>query len=113
MRFRPKYYSYMIQSNQITLYLDGVATPMHDPAFGIGHTGDPGDSFEYVLGSGQLSAITVTAVDSRSTRDSINSASDVKFVVNTSSGNVDVNGTVEQVNDAFGGTHYYLLFLVS
>ena len=103
----------MIQSNQITLYLDGVATPMQDPAFGIGHTGAPGDSFENVLDSGQLSTITVTAVDSGSIRDSINSASNVKFVVNTSSGDVDVNGTVEQVNDAFGGTHYSIVFLVS
>ena len=103
----------MIQSNQITLYLDGVATPLQDPSFGIGHTGNPGDSFESVLDSGQLSAITVTAVDSGSTRDSVNSASDVKFVVTTSSGDVDVNGTVEQVNDAFDGTHYFIVFLVS
>jgi hypothetical protein len=103
----------MINSNQITLYLDGVATPMKDPVFGVGHTGNPGDSFEDVLSAGQLSAITATAIDSGSTRASVNSASNVKFVVNTSSGDVDVNGTVEQVNDAFGGSHYSIVFLVS
>jgi hypothetical protein len=103
----------MIQSNQITLYLGDVATPMHEPVFGIGHTGNPGDSFEDVLSAGQLSAITVTAVDSGSTRANIDSASKVKFVVSTSSGNVDINGTVEQVSDAFGGSHYSVVFLVS
>ena len=86
---------------------------MHDPVFGIGHTGNPDDSFEDVLSSGQLSAITATAVDSGSTRSSINSASKVKFVVTTSSGDVDINGTVYQVTDAFGGTHYSIVFLVS
>ena len=103
----------MINSNQITLYLDGVATPMKEPVFGIGYTGGPADSFEDVLSTGQLSAITATAVDSGSARASINSASNVKFVVNTSSGDVDINGTVEQVNDAFGGSHYSIVFLVS
>jgi len=86
---------------------------MHDAVFGIGHTGSPGDSFESVLSSGQLSAITATAVDSGSTKTSIDSASKVKFVVSTDSGDVDVNGTVEQVSDVFGGTHYSIVFLVS
>ena len=103
----------MIHSNQITLYLDGVATPMHDPVLGVAHTGSPDDSFEDVLNSGQLSAITVTAVDSGSTRANVNSASEVKFVVTTDSGDVDVNGNVYQVNDAFGGSHYSIVFLVS
>jgi hypothetical protein len=103
----------MIQSDQIILYLDDVATPMHDPVFGVAHTGSPGDSFEDVLGAGQLSTITATAVDSGSTRANIDSASKVKFVVNTSSGDVDVNGTVYQVDDAFGGSHYSVAFLVS
>lgn len=86
---------------------------MHDPVFGVGHTGSPGNSFEDVLSSGQLSAITVTAVDSGSTRANVNSASEVKFVAATDSGDVDINGTVYQVNDAFGGTHYSIVFLVS
>ena len=103
----------MIQSNQITLYLDGVATPMHEPVFGIGHTGDPGDSFEDVLSAGQLSAITATAVDSGSTRANISAAKAVRFVVSTASGDVDVNGSVEQVQDEFGGTHFSIWFLVS
>jgi len=103
----------MIQSNRITLYLDDVATPMHEPAFGIGHTGNPGDSFEDVLSAGQLSTITVTAVDSGSTRANIDSASKVKFVVNTSSGDVNINGTVQEISDAFGGSHYSVVFLVS
>jgi hypothetical protein len=103
----------MIQSDQITLYLDDVATPMHEPVFGIGHTGNPGDSFDDVLVSGQLSTITATAVDSGSTRASVNAATAVKFVVSTASGNVDVNGSVEQVQDEFGGTHFSISFLVS
>jgi hypothetical protein len=103
----------MIQPNQITLYLDGMATPMHDPVFGIGHTGNPGDSFEDVLSAGQLSTITLTAVDSGSTRANIDSASNVKFVASTDSGDVDINGTVYQVADAFGGSHYSVVFLVS
>jgi hypothetical protein len=86
---------------------------MHEPAFGIGHTGNPGDSFEDVLSAGQLSTITVTAVDSGSTRANIDSASKVKFVVNTSSGDVNINGTVQEISDAFGGSHYSVVFLVS
>ena len=103
----------MIQSSQITMYLDGIATPLHDPMFGVSHQSDPGSSFEQLVDAGAITCLTVTDEDKGSTRSNINSATSVKFVVSTSSGDVELNGSVFQIDDAFGGTHYSLVFLVS
>ena len=103
----------MIQSNQITMYLDGVATPLKDPVFGVAHTSSPSASFEDVLSEGTLNCLTVTDEDAGTTRSDIDSATTVKFVVSTASGSVDLNGYVFQIVDAFGGTHYSVSFVVS
>ena len=95
------------------MYLDGVETSVDSPVFGIAHTGVSTDSFEDLLSEGNLSAITMTAVDSGSTRSDIDSATEVKFVVSLSSEDVDINGHVEMIQDAFGETHYSVVFLAS
>lgn len=103
----------MIQANQITMVLDGVTTPIHNPVFGVSHQSAPGTSFEDIVDAGTLSCLTITAENSGSTRASVEAANKVKFVVTKDSGNVDLNGTVHQVSDAFGGSHYSIVFLVS
>lgn len=103
----------MIQSGQITMYLDDLATPLHDPVFGVAHQSPPGTSFEDIVSAGTLSCLTITATDVGSTRTNIDAATTVRFVVSTNSGDVNVNGSVQQITDAFGGGYYSVAFVVS
>ena len=95
------------------MYLDDVLTPLHDPKFGMAHTSAAGSSFEDVVSNGTLNCLTITDLDSGSTRTSIDSATTVKFVVTINSVDVDINGSVYQIDDAFGGTHFTVIFVVS
>lgn len=95
------------------MHLDGVATPLHEPVFGVAHTLSTNASLEEVLDQSALSCLTVTALDSGSTREGIESASSVSFDVSTKSGVVTLSGSVQQVASAFGGTHYSVAFITT
>ena len=103
----------MILSSNISMYLDGVLTPMHNPSFGMSHPLSAVMSFEDVLDAGVLSCLTITAENTGSTRASIEGANTVRFSASTDSGVVEINGSVYQINDVFSGTHYSVVFVVS
>lgn len=103
----------MILSGNIKMYLDDVLTPLHEPMFGMAHTSASGSSFDDVVNNGTLSCLTITDLDSGSTRANIAAATTVKFVATVNAVDVDINGSVYQIDDAFGGTHFSVIFVVS
>ena len=103
----------MIVSSNIKLYVDDVLTPLHDPEFGVAHTSDASATFDDVVNNGTLNCITLTDVDNGSTKVAISAATTLRLVVTTAQGDVSINVSLFQMQEAYGGTHYSAILPVS
>lgn len=95
------------------MVVDNITTPLGDPVFGVAHTSAPGTSFEDILAAGTMTCFTITAEDLGTTRADVAAATKVKFVASTGLGDVNINGSVYQIIDAFGGSHFSVVFIPS